>query len=254
MYAGIDRVCVENDIDWREEGNDEEGAPLLRVAFSTNLRAPRATYEVPFAGLGRSADGREVPALRWADLSDGAYGLSILNDGKYGHSAEGATLRLTLLRASYSPDPRPDVGEHRFTYALYPHAGDWRRAGTVRAAAGLNQPLVAVVEPAHGGAVRPRRPVLATVSPAGVTVSAVKPAAEAPGAGRVIVLRLFESQGRRAKARITPAVPVSGACRSDVLERPGEELVSVRGAYELPLRPHEIATVRLTLAPPCTSA
>ena len=101
---------------------------MLRTSFAPQLGRTRAAFEIPFAGFERTADGREVPALRWADMSEesGSYGVSLLNDCKYGHQANGNTLGLTLIRASYEPDHNPDEGQHTFTYALYPHPGTWQ--------------------------------------------------------------------------------------------------------------------------------
>ena len=84
-----------------------------------------------------------MPAQRWADLSEGDYGVSLLNDCKYGYDIHDNVMRLTLLKSATSPDPEADQGEHAFTYSLYPHLGDWRE-GTVAQAASLNVPLHAV--------------------------------------------------------------------------------------------------------------
>src|SRR5206468_2928452 len=82
----------------------------------------------------------EVTAHRWADLSETGYGVSLLNDGKYGHDCLGNVLRLTLLKSPIMPDPLADEGRHTFSYALFPHGPDWTIADTVRAAYTLNLP------------------------------------------------------------------------------------------------------------------
>ena len=83
---------------------------------------------------------------RWVDLTDnsGEYGVSILNDSKYGFDAGTDYLRLTLLRSSKWPDPTADRGYHEFTYAIYPHSGTWQAAHTVRKGLELNSPLQVV--------------------------------------------------------------------------------------------------------------
>ena len=166
LWQGLRRVDFETEVDWHERGSAHADAPMLRATFAPYLGQTDATFEIAFAGLQRPADGREVPALRWADVSEReggtavrpTAGLSLLNNCKYGHQAHGNTLGLTLVRASYEPDVNPDEGLHRFTYSLYPHAGDWQEAATVNQAAGLNQPLLAVVLPsAKPGRVQPGR-------------------------------------------------------------------------------------------------
>ncbi len=160
-----------------------------------------------FRRLRRPADGREVPALRWADVSEGRrYGLSLLNDCKYGHQAHGNTLGLTLVRASYEPDVNPDEGLHRFTYSLYPHAADWDAGGTLQQAAQLNQPLVAVVTDGHSGRKRfagkwielAMRPIEA--APGQAVLSALKLAEDQPKDGVAVILRLYEATGHPARA------------------------------------------------------
>ena len=84
----------------------------------------------------------EVPGHRWADLSEPGFGVSLLSDARYGFSTFGTVMGLSLVRGSSSPDPTADIGEHRFRYALFPHAGDWRAAGTVRRAASFNRPAL----------------------------------------------------------------------------------------------------------------
>jgi alpha-mannosidase len=69
----------------------------------------------------------------------------LLNDCKYGFDVQGNTMRMTILRTSYSPDPNPDQGRHELKYSLYPHRGDWRKALTFRRGYELNHPLETVV-------------------------------------------------------------------------------------------------------------
>ncbi len=257
LWRGLHRIDFETEVDWHERGSAHTDAPMLRATFTPYLGDSDATFEIPFAGLRRPADGRETPALRWADLSERdnghppttggrpaapAAGLSLLNDCKYGHQAHGNTLGLTLVRASYEPDTNPDEGEHRFTYALYPHGGDWRDAGTVRQAANLNQPLLAAVTDARRGALAPGQAWLSCSAPA-VLISALK-LSEA-GDGQVVV-RLYEAHGQPAETEVRPAWPVTRAAESDLMEHGGGELPLTDGALRLTLTPHEIKTITLT--------
>lgn len=129
--------------DWRESHK------LLKVAFPLAMNGAKATYEIPFGALERPTHRNtsweqaqyEVCGHRWADLSEHGYGVSLLNDCKYGYDIKDSVMRLSLLRAPSWPDVAADRGEHYFTYALYPHEGSWQQAGTVREAALLNEPL-----------------------------------------------------------------------------------------------------------------
>ncbi len=247
LYRGLRRIDFETEVDWRERGSAHQDAPMLRATFSPFLDQAKATFEIAFAGLERPADGREVPALRWMDVSEPAYGMSLLNDCKYGHQAHGNTLGLTLVRASYEPDNHPDEGLHRLTYALYPHAGTWKEAGTTQRAAELNQPLQVVVTGAHDGSYKPGEAWLCCDSDH-VLVSAVKLAEDQPEHGTAVVVRLYEAHGIPASARLAVAWPVARADETDLLERPVTELTINDGALEMTLAPHEIKTLRLTSA------
>jgi alpha-mannosidase len=129
--------------------NWQERQVLVKAAFPLTVEADHATYEMAFGAIQRptrSDDLRdkakwEVPALQWADLGEANYGVSLLNGCKYGYDSQPSQLRLTLLRSPNWPDPEADRGYHQFTYAVYPHAGQWQAANTVRRGYELNQPI-----------------------------------------------------------------------------------------------------------------
>ena len=155
LYNGVDQVNIVNDIDWHETH------VLLKASFDLAASAPMATYEIPYGSIERPTSRNnswenakfEVPALRWADLGDGQHGFSLINESKYGYDAAGHTLRLSLLRSPTDPDPNADRGHHHFSYSLYPHAGDWKQALTVRRGYEYNYKLQATPVGLHAGAV-----------------------------------------------------------------------------------------------------
>ncbi|MGM3305155.1 alpha-mannosidase [Anabaena sp. WFMT] len=144
---------ISNTVNW------QENHVLVKTAFPLNLEADFATYEIPCGAIRRSTNPQtpaeqakwEVPALRWADLTTNSstdkYGVSLLNDCKYGYDAKGNQLRLTLLRSSNWPDSQADRGTHEFTYTLYPHLESWEEADTVKRGYELNIPLQVLVNP-----------------------------------------------------------------------------------------------------------
>ncbi|MGD1716843.1 alpha-mannosidase [Dapis sp. BLCC M172] len=135
--------------------NWQEKHTLVKAAFPINIEADFATYEIPCGAIKRTTKPQterekakwEVPALHWADISKNNYGVSLLNDCKYGYDAKPDELRLTLLRGSTWPDSEADVGIHEFTYAIYPHIGSWENAGTVQRGYELNMPLLVQIMP-----------------------------------------------------------------------------------------------------------
>jgi len=148
-----DSLClkIETTVNW------QESQVLVKAAFPLAVTADHATYEIPCGAIQRptlpnpqlSAHDQakwEVPALNWADLTEQtqtspAYGVSLLNDSKYGYDAQPSQLRLTLLRSPNWPDPGCDRGHHQFTYAIYPHSGSWQAARTTHQGYQLNRPL-----------------------------------------------------------------------------------------------------------------
>ena len=229
-----------NDVDWHETHK------LLKVAFTLGVEPDSATYEIPYGTIGRSCRPRtqaerakyEVAGQRWADLSGAAYGVSVLNDSKYGWDCHGNVLRLSLLRSPLWPDSLADRGRHHFRFALYPHAGDWRTARTERLAAEYNTPLVAAAEPVHSGALG-RTVSFASVDASGVELTWVKRAEDSDA----LVLRLVEWHGHPAVATVTLRPRIRSAHKSNFLEDPGDAVSATAHTLRIALRPYEIATV-----------
>ena len=255
LYRSVPRIDFDTRVDWRER------RVLLKVAFPVAVHAAHAAYEIQFGTIERPTHRNttweqarfEVAAHKWTDLSEAGGGVSLLNDSKYGHDVRDDTLRITLLRNPVFPDPRSpweeyrlpgreaevvhtDTGEHRFRYAVFPHAGDWRQ-GTVRQAYALNSPLR--VMPGIGGAV-----LGGAVSGDGVVVEALKRAEDGDG----LVLRVYEAHGGRGPATVRLPFRVASVEAVDLMERPTEADGPVSlddGALAFDLRPFEIRTFRL---------
>ncbi|MGA9070917.1 MAG: glycoside hydrolase family 38 C-terminal domain-containing protein, partial [Terracidiphilus sp.] len=192
----------------------------------------------------------EVEALRWADLSGPdangkIHGLSILNQTKYGYDAVGNTLRLTLLRSPKWPDPDADMGHHHFHYALYPHAGTWKEALTVRHGYEYNYPLTAVVTTAHPGSLPPSHS-FASVSPENVVLTAVKKAEDDRNGVGGLIFRVYEWAGKETTAEFHVPPGATGATVTNLMETPEGAPLSVTGdVVKVPIHPYEILTIRV---------
>ena len=240
------QIDFETEIDWHEHHQ------LVKAAFPFDLHATRATYEIQFGHLDRPTHANtswdaakfEVCAHKWADLSEAGYGVSLLNDCKYGHSAEGGTLKLTLLKCATHPNPEADQGHHTFTYSLLPHLGGFREGGTIQAAYRLNQPLQAV--PLTGGAGDlPARFSLLSCDRDNVIIETVKQAED----GDELIIRLYEAHGMRCKAALTFGVPVARAVLCDLMENelPDGGLTVAENTVTLPVGCFEIVTLKCAL-------
>jgi alpha-mannosidase len=234
---------VDNEIDWHESHI------LLKAAFPLAATSGFATYEIPYGTIDRATTRNnswekaqfEVPAMRWADEGDGKHGLSLINQTKYGYDAVGNQLRLTLLRSPKWPDPEADMGHHSFHYALYPHAGSWKDALTVRKGYEYNYPLTAVVTTAHAGAL-PATHSFVSVTPENVVLTAVKKAEDTKG----LIFRVYEWAGKNATAEFHVPAGASGATVTNMQETPEGSPLTVTGdVVKVAIHPYEILTIRV---------
>jgi alpha-mannosidase len=242
IYRDVPRIDFETEIEWRERDR------LLKVGFDADVSAMKAAYDISCGYIERpthrntswDAAKFEVCAHQWADISEGDYGVSLLNDCKYGHDVEGGRMRLTLLKGSRSPDPAADLGHHEFTYSLYPHAGDWRAAETPRRAWELNDPLFAATVPDRAGALGTGNSFV-SIDKDNVVMMALKKAEDGDG----YILRLCEIQNRRGTVNVKFFVPISGAAECDAIENETGKARLSGGALRLDIKPYEIRTFRL---------
>ena len=228
------RLDIVTDIDWHDRHC------LLRTLTPVAVRATHATFEHANGVVRRTTHENtywdqaqfEVPSHRFLDMSEPGFGVALLNDAKYGHSAKGNVLGLSLVRSPVYPDPVADEGEHHFTYALYPHAGDWHEGRVREEAEDLNQPLLAAT--ASGVAGVSYEPIGTDGIPA--ALSGLKPAEDGDG----LILRVYEPSGRRGDfaVRAPAGWAVSGPL--SILEAPMER---GEGAD---LRPFEVRSWRLS--------
>lgn len=241
LRATARRLEIETRIRW------ERRRTLLRAYFPLNVRQHEAWFETAYGAVARpthrntpwDAARFEVSGHRWIDLSEAGYGVSLLNDGKYGHSALDNVLGLTLLRSPVYPDPLADAGEHRFTYALYPHRGDWR-SGTILEAHDLNAPLRAMVLPAEGGS-WPSARQFARVGTPGLRLSALKKAE----AGEGVVLRLYEAHGGRGRTVLQTELTGGAARWLNLLEEAQGEVPLEGKALQLDFAPYRVISLEL---------
>ncbi|HFE53586.1 MAG TPA: hypothetical protein ENK07_09080, partial [Bacteroidetes bacterium] len=240
VYAGLPYLEVRNRVEWWEEHK------MLKVAFPVTVHADSATYEIPYGTIQRSTGFStswekarfEVPGHRWADLSADGYGVSILNDSKYGWDIKGNVMRLSLLRSPTEPDPMADRGYQMFAYAVYPHSGDWRTAKTMRRGIEYNQHLVAYRTASHRGKL-PREHSFFQVSPDNVILNVVKRAEDSS----TWVLRIVETEGRSAQVKVTLDRPIQSVQEVNLIEQPEQTSVKKAGkSFVFAIRPYEIRT------------
>ncbi|MGP1396087.1 MAG: alpha-mannosidase [Inquilinaceae bacterium] len=241
LAAHSRRIDFVTEVDWHETHT------LLKAAFPTVIDAPLAQFDVQWGVVERStkrdtpfdAARFEVPAHKWAQLSDERYAVALLNDCKYGYDVTRGMLRITLIKSSTSPDPKADQGRHVFTYSLLP-LPNADRAVLNAEAYDLNAPLRILAATANPSP--PSRPFV-TSRASNVIVETLKPADDGDG----IVIRMNEAEGRPTSAVLEIARPVLSAERVDFDEQPIAALNPSGSTLRVEMRPFEIATVRLRL-------
>lgn len=217
MTALSHRIDCVNEVDWQTQER------MLKAQFSFPFSSNKDTYDISLGTIARgirTADCYEVQGHQWADHTapNGQYGVSILNDCKYGWDKPDArTLRLTLLHTpscgNYSHQANMDLGPNHFTYSILPHDGGWSQV-TQTEAARLNQPLLAFAAPAHAGALG-RSVSLARLNTDSVSIKALKRAEDSDE----LIVRLYEWTGNdQSDVRLTFPAPIESAREVNALE------------------------------------
>lgn len=218
MTALSDRIDCVNEVDWQTPER------MLKVQFPFTFSNNQDTYDISLGTITRgirNADCYEVQGHQWADhtATSGLYGVSILNDCKYGWDKPDArSLRLTLLHTpscgGYKHQANMDLGPNHFTYAILPHDGGWNQH-TQNEAARLNQPLLAFTTTAHAGSMG-RTVSMASVSTDSVSIKALKRAEDSDE----LIVRLYEWTGsEQPDVRITFPAPIEHAREVNALEQ-----------------------------------
>jgi alpha-mannosidase len=196
----------------------------------------------------------EVCCHKFADLSEHGYGVSILNDSKYGFATCGNLMRLSLLRAPKAPDAHADMGRHHIRWAILPHQGDLGST-TVRTAFNFNNPLKLVQAPKTLDASAFSTPIKLTGNPS-LVIDTVKRGEDDEDVsrgellkrkGKSVILRIYDSLGGTSKGTIETTLDVKKAWKTNILEDDEEEMEVEQGKVDITLRPFEVATFRLQL-------
>ncbi|MEM9476404.1 MAG: glycoside hydrolase family 38 C-terminal domain-containing protein [Pseudomonadota bacterium] len=234
------RIDFQTELDWHASHI------LLKCAFPVEIRSPSATYDIQFGNTERSTHRNtswdwarfESVGHKWADLSEGNYGVALLNDCKYGYDIHHNVIRLSLLKSATMPDPVQDQGQHGFTYSLLPHEGDWR-TDVAENGYDLNNPLLArPVADATGEAAMRQ---LVAISAFNVIVETVKAAEDGCG----LIVRLYENERNRGQVQVRFGLDVAGVRRCNILEEDGDAVEVQSNTVTLDIAPYEIVTLRV---------
>ena len=276
IYRSYPRIDFDIEVHWLETGSDTTDSPMLRAVFPLNMPDSKFYSQVPFQVVERPvdgkingkeapshlkhadaygikaevADGQEVPAQKWVDVSDGKVGIALLNKTKYGHSYNRGDLRITLMRSAGEPDIYPNLGKYDISYSIYPHAGDWKN-GVWAEGEDFNIPVYAAEPPSlalvKAHATRPEEASFITIDSKNVALSGMKQAEE----GKELIVRLVETEGRETAVNVKLPVTISSVRRLNIIELPLDNvaLPQVYGqSVQVKIRANEIVTLGITPA------
>ena len=242
FYEDMGKIDFDTKINWAQHRQ------ILKVSFPVEINADKATYEIQFGSIERPTHYNtswdqakfEVCGHKYADLSEGDYGVSLLNDCKYGHDIHNSDMRLTLLTSGWNPDNMGnynDQGEHTITYSLYPHKGNLASCDTVKLAYDLNLPMTAVKTEGKGQ--MPSEYSLVKVDKENVLIEAIKEAEY----GDETVVRLYDCKNVRTKANVTFGFDVTEAYLGNLSERKLKKLSVKNNTVTVEVKPFEIVTL-----------
>lgn len=254
-------VECSSEVSWHET------MKFLKVEFPVEVHNTEASYETQFGIIRRPTHYNtswdmakfEVCCHKFADLSDYAYGVSILNDSKYGFATCGNLMRLSLLRSPKAPDAHADMGNHKIRWAILPHKGSLGPT-TVRTAHSFNNPLKLISSMRDGSLsilTKGGEPPVKLTGDQSLVLDTVKRGeddedvsrGDLPGKkGRRVILRVYDSLGGRSRGTISTSWDVKKVCKANLLEDEGEEIEFKDGKFKIELRAFEVATYCLTLA------
>lgn len=236
LYTKHKRIDFKTTVDWQERRH------LMKVAFPVEIRTNKATYDIQFGNVERPTHWNtswdwarfEVVGHKWADLSEGGYGVSLMNDCKYGYDIKDQTMRLTLLKSANHPDPLADKGIHEFTYSLYPHKFDWKVANTEMISWNFNNPLTA-----NSGNALDKS--LFTIMQTNLSVDAIKKPVYGDDG---IILRFHEYKGERGNIHIKSDYEIVSYVECDLMENPIGEVID-NNEIVINVNPYEIKTIKV---------
>ncbi len=239
LYADYPRIDFRFSADWQHRKR------ILKIAFPLSVSGGNATFEIPFGAIERPSDGHEVVAQKWVDVSNAEYGVSLLNDSKYGFDVKDGVIRMTALRSSTDPDPKADEGAHEFSYALYPHSGRWQEAQTVLRGYEFNTLVVILPVEQHVGSLPSSFSFMQFGNPS-VVLTAVKKCED----DKNLIVRCYEATGKSAQERMRLWQPIARIQETDLIEwnpKPVSREGSGDAGLSFNLRPGEIKTFLITL-------
>lgn len=242
IYNDLERIDVDYESDWKEDH------VVLKADYPVDVNAVRATFDIQFGNVERSTTTNttwefaqfEESMHKWVDLSDNSFGLSVLNDCKYGCDVKDGHIRPTLFRCATRPCTNQDQEFHSFTFSIYPHSGKASDSKVYKQAYGVNFPLYAVLSSAHEGALDSEYS-LVNSSKENVIIETVKVAEDSNS----IIVRVYECWNSKTPVTLTFNNEIKSATECNLLEEDDMDVDFNGKEINVTFKPFEIKTFKI---------
>ena len=242
FYSDIPRIDFETSIDLKTSDI------LLKAQFPLDINTNNGTFETAYGNVERTAHNNtswdiaqfEVPAHRWMDLSEFGFGVSLLNDCKYGYSIKNNNIEISLLKPGQSPNKICDIENHKFLYSLYPHLGSWQQGNTHKEAECLNEPLVGLYSEKNLGGLNKKLSFF-NLNCDNVVIDTVKIAEKSND----IIVIVYEYFNKRTSVEFSSHFNISKVIECNILEEEEEQILVENNSFNFEIKPYEIKIFKL---------
>ena len=242
VYPFTQRVDFKFHTDWNESQT------LLKALFPVEMNTDEATFDIQYGNVVRKTHENtswdtarfESCMHKWIDLSEGGFGVSFLNDCKYGVSVSENEVGISLIKCGNYPNPDADRGIHEAVYSVYPHEGTWKEAETVNEAYALNNPLIPVFGKAKEQKMEEMKNFL-TSDAENVSFDVLKPSED----GKGYIVRYYEYKNRRSTFQLNLFQKAKQIWKTDMLENSRDLLKENSDSISLEILPYAIDTIKI---------
>ena len=243
LYHDIPRIDIKNVIDWKEH------QIFVKDYFPIDVHTNEATFDIQYGNVKRDTHDNtswdfakfEVCHHKWMDVSEDGYGVSMLNDCKYGVGVRNGVIGMSMLKSAIHPNPEADKELHEFTYSIYPHQGGWREAGTVKQAYQINNLLTCSWKENEGGTLAPEYSLVSSDQDNAV-IEVVKKAEDSDA----VIVRLYECYNRRTPVTLIFGKELTSVVECNMMEEGADPVEFTGNQATFEMKPYEIKTLKVT--------
>ncbi len=230
-------IEFKHELDWQNVGY------MLRTSFPLTIKSDIATFDIQFGNIRRSRLNNtsidsaqfEVSGHQWVDVSDHNYGVSLVNNAKYGFYIKEGILDMNLLRSTNFPCVDGDIARHSYSYGLYIHEGLIKESKVDQIAMQFN-----TFFPSFNAALDIYEKWL-TIDQPNITYSSIKRSED----NRGTIIRLYENNGEETCAHVKIAkLSIKQIGITNLIEE-NEVFLTNKNEFHLTFKPFEIITIKV---------